>query len=153
MSPRPTANEKDQRTWWTARFPGEIRELYERVLELFSRITNSRVEAFEAMLLAAEEWIMGQERARRSTEGNYEFTEWSNAIKDRDKWKCRFPQMHACCGRLVAHHIKLVSHCSKVERTSMDNGITVCVTAHEIIHTGPVSPVQWADRLRGAQGE
>lgn len=61
-----------------------------------------------------------------------EYYIWRKDVYERDNFTCR-----ACGdnkgGNLVAHHILNYSS-NKVLRTSLDNGITLCITCHDKFH-------------------
>lgn len=54
--------------------------------------------------------------------------EWSNNVKNRDKWTCRIADVK-CNGRLEAHHILSWSEFPEL-RYQINNGITLCHTHH-----------------------
>lgn len=54
--------------------------------------------------------------------------QWRRAVKDRDRWQCRFASM-LCAGRLEAHHIKPWKEYPAL-RFDVSNGITLCHKHH-----------------------
>lgn len=68
---------------------------------------------------------------RRSTE----YKQWRDAVFTRDDYTCQF------CGRrggeINAHHIKRFAEYPEL-RTSLSNGITLCVDCHKAVHRGDI---------------
>lgn len=73
-------------------------------------------------------------------------------IKNRDGWRCQFPETGGHGGRLEAHHIIPQSYGNRIidSRTgeqfnpdTMDNGITLCRDHHMQIHEGKQAWKDW----------
>lgn len=66
---------------------------------------------------------------RRSTE----YRDWRDAVYERDNYTCQICGQRG--GTLNAHHIKHFANHPKL-RTTVENGITLCIRCHRSVHRG-----------------
>ena len=82
---------------------------------------------FQSLLPEMDKERRLAEEGRRSTE----YKEWRKAVFDRDKYTCQM--CGEVGGRLNAHH-KLQYAYFPEKRFDINNGITLCVRCHKLVH-------------------
>lgn len=77
-------------------------------------------------------WIDGRTSVNRKVRGSLEYQLWRKSVFERDNWTCQKCGKHG--GYIHAHHKKPFSKYPEF-RTSIENGITLCVKCHRAIHS------------------
>jgi predicted restriction endonuclease len=70
---------------------------------------------------------------REALEGrrSEEYKAWRKAVFERDNYTCQICESHGC--KLNAHHIKSYAYHPQL-RTDIENGVTLCVPCHKLMH-------------------
>ena len=76
-------------------------------------------------------WKGGITPKYRLIRNSPEYRLWREAVFARDAWTCK--ECGKAGGRLHAHHIKTFAEYPEL-RFAIDNGVTLCIPCHEIIH-------------------
>jgi len=84
-------------------------------------------------------WQGGKTSVNAKGRNSLKIKIWKRAVMERDDFTCQMCGLRG--GRLQAHHIKAFADHEEL-RADINNGVTLCVSCHSIVHGRPVGDRQ-----------
>lgn len=97
--------------------------------QIYGENAESELEKRRTTMRAKAEKIPKRERNLEKHKSDFRYTDWRNAVFNRDNYTCQDCQQHG--GQLEAHHLKSWAKFPEL-RYELSNGQTLCKTCHKI---------------------